>query len=64
LHVRGQRVRVHRHFRVGMCAQMLRALHADSAIAKRRAFGGAGNNPNVLGHDSERTGCAEPHKQV
>jgi len=32
-------------------AEMLLAFHADGSIAKRRAFGGAGNNTNVVGHD-------------
>ncbi len=32
-------------------AEELRAFHADGSITKGRAFGGAGNNTNVVGHD-------------
>ncbi|MGA2961437.1 MAG: hypothetical protein ABSD96_07175 [Candidatus Korobacteraceae bacterium] len=32
-------------------AENLRAFNADSPITKSCAFGGAGNNTDVLGHD-------------
>ena len=32
-------------------AEKLRAFHADGPITKSRAFGGAGNNTNVVWHD-------------
>ena len=32
-------------------AEKLRAFNADGPITKSRAFSGAGNNTNVLGHD-------------
>src|SRR6185369_15152814 len=38
-------------------AEKLRAVHAEGPITKRRAFGGAGNNTDVLGHDDRVSGC-------
>ncbi|SRR6266568_3221251 len=32
-------------------AEKLRAFHADGPITKRRAFSGAGNDTDVVGHD-------------
>ena len=34
-----------------MCAEKLRAFHADGPITKSRAFGRAGNDTDVVGHD-------------
>jgi hypothetical protein len=51
-HVLGQRVRVHRDLGVIVRAEKLRALHADGPIAEGRAFGGAGNDADVLRHGS------------
>jgi len=50
-HVLGERVRMHRDFGMIVVAEKLRAFHVDGSITKRRAFGGAGNNTNVVGHD-------------
>ena len=50
-HVLGERVRVHRDLGMIVRAEKLRAFHADGPITKRCAFGGAGNNADVLGHD-------------
>ncbi len=51
LHILGERVRVHRDLGMIVGTEKLRAFHADGSITKRRAFGGAGNNTNVMGHD-------------
>jgi len=32
-------------------AEMLLTFHTDGSITKTRAFGGAGNDTNVVGHD-------------
>src|SRR6201992_3575185 len=50
LHVVSQRVRVQRDLGVFMRSEKLSAFLADGAIAKRGAFGGAGNNSDVLCH--------------
>ena len=49
--VLGERVRLHRDLGMIVGAEKVRAFHADGSITKRRAFGGAGNNTNVVGHD-------------
>ena len=36
---------------VRMGAENLRAFHANGPVAKRRAFGGAGGDADVLGHE-------------
>jgi hypothetical protein len=50
LHVLGQRVRVHRNLGMVVRSEKLRAFHADGSITESCAFGGAGNDTNVLGH--------------
>src|SRR5712691_6380258 len=50
-HVLGERVRMHRDFGMIVVAEKVRAFHVDGSITKRRAFGGAGNDTNVVGHD-------------
>src|SRR5512135_808294 len=45
-------MRVHRHLGVRVRpAEQRGALDADGAVAQRRAFGGAGNDADVLGHN-------------
>ena len=51
-HILGERMRVHRDFRMIVRAEKLRAFYANGPITKSRAFGGAGNNTDVLGHHS------------
>src|SRR5262249_33070661 len=46
-HVVGQGRRVHRDLPMAVRAQPLRALGADSAVARRSAFGRAGDDPDV-----------------
>jgi hypothetical protein len=50
-HVLGERVCVHRDLGMRVRAENLRAFNADRPITKSCAFGGAGNNTDVLGHD-------------
>ena len=50
LHVLAQRVRMHRHFRMTVRAHQLRAFDTDRAIAERSAFGGAGDDADVVGY--------------
>lgn len=47
-----KRMRVHRDLGMIVRAEKLRAFHANGAIAKSCAFGGAGNNTDVVGHDA------------
>ena len=58
VHVIGERRRVHRHFRMCMRrAEKLRSLGTDGAVAKRRAFSGAGGDADVLRHDDDYDAC-------
>src|SRR5260370_41445638 len=50
-HVLGERVRVHRDLGMIVRAEKLHAFYADGPITKSCAFGGAGNNTDVAGHD-------------
>src|SRR2546422_11726697 len=45
-------MRVHRALRMIVRAEKLRAFYANGPITKSCAFGGAGNNTDVLGHHS------------
>ena len=45
-----ERVRMHRHLGMGVRAEELRAFSTDRAIAKRGAFGGAGDDTDMLRH--------------
>jgi hypothetical protein len=47
-HVLGEGVRVHRDFGMIVWAQELRAFDADGSIAESCAFGGAGDDADVL----------------
>src|ERR1700694_1184380 len=49
-HVRTERVRVHRDFRMVVRPEQLRAFDADSPITKRCAFGGASDDTELLRH--------------
>lgn len=49
-HVRGQRMGVHRYFRVIVRAKKLRPFHADRPVTKSRSFGGARNDTDVQRH--------------
>src|ERR1700680_1446904 len=49
-HVLGERVCVHRDFGMIVRAEELRAFNADSPITKSGAFGGAGNDTDMVGH--------------
>jgi hypothetical protein len=42
---------MYRYLRMSVRAEELRAFHADGPITKGCAFGGTGNNTDVLGHD-------------
>jgi len=44
-------VRVHRHLGMIVRTEELCAFDADGPVAESRAFGGAGNDADVLGHD-------------
>ena len=44
-------------------AEKLRAFHADGPITKRCAFGGAGDNSDMVGHDLILQKCREPQEQ-
>ena len=50
LHVLGERVRMHRDLGMIVLTEQVCALHADSAVTQRCAFGGAGDDPDVLRH--------------
>lgn len=57
-HIVGERIRVHRDFRVGMRTEKARAFNADRAIAESRSFGGAGDDADVLRHSFPQLGLA------
>src|SRR5262249_28050981 len=44
-------MRVHRDLWMGMRAEELRAFRADGPITKSGTLGGAGDNPDVVGHE-------------
>ena len=52
LHVRGERGRVHRDFGVVVRAEERGALHADGPVAEGGALCGAGDDADVLCHNS------------
>ena len=51
IHVIGERVCVHRNLGMIVGPEKLRAFYTNGPITKSCAFGGAGNNPDVLRHD-------------
>jgi len=62
LHVIAERMGVHGDFRMRVRTHELRAFHANGSIAERRAFGGAGDNSDVSGHEAILPGCDETTK--
>src|ERR1700733_13909596 len=55
LHVLGERARVHRDVGMIVRAEQRRPFDAHRPITKRRAFGGAGNDTDMLRHAVECT---------